>query len=134
MEWLRGLDFGFVEFDCLLIHGNTVSVSEALTPDTSSWIILDRLNHVNINYLFCGRSSQMFNYELQSGLIESSITILDKKSISEVTEVKKKWLIGFGNIGKTANTASYTFYNPFIILTIINLNLERLIINYQNCR
>ncbi|WP_017292966.1 hypothetical protein [Geminocystis herdmanii] len=113
VEWLRDLDFGFVEFDCLLIHGSTVNVSEVLTPDTSPWIILDRINRVNVNYLFCGRSNQLFDYELQSGSIESSITTLDKKSISEVKEVKKKRLIGVGNIGKTANIASYTLYNPY---------------------
>jgi hypothetical protein len=28
VQWLRGLDFGFSELDCLLIHGTTVSVSE----------------------------------------------------------------------------------------------------------
>jgi len=113
VEWLRGLDFGFVEFDCLLIHGSTVNVSEVLTPDTSPWIILDRINRVNVNYLFCGRSSQMFDYELQSGLIEPSIVTLDNKSISEVKEVSKKRLIGVGNIGKTVNIASYTLYNPY---------------------
>jgi hypothetical protein len=37
VQWLRNLDFGFVELDCLLIHGSSVSVSEELTPDTSPW-------------------------------------------------------------------------------------------------
>jgi hypothetical protein len=113
VEWLRGLDFGFVEFDCLLIHGSTVNVSEVLTPNTSPWIILDRINRVNVNYMFCGRSNQLFDYELQSGSIESSITTLDNKSIAEVNQVTKKRLIGVGNIGKTPNTASYTLYNPY---------------------
>ncbi|BAQ62547.1 serine/threonine protein phosphatase [Geminocystis sp. NIES-3708] len=113
VEWLRNLDFGFVEFDCLLIHGSSVNISEVLTPDTSPWIILDRLNRVNVNYLFCGRSSQIFDYELQSGFITSAVMSLDNKSISEVQEFTKKRLIGVGNIGKTANTASYTLYNPY---------------------
>ncbi|WPF88544.1 hypothetical protein WEU38_17320 [Cyanobacterium aponinum AL20118] len=40
----------FVEFDCLLIHGSSVSVSEKLTPETSALTILDRINRVNVNY------------------------------------------------------------------------------------
>lgn len=113
VEWLRGLDFGFVEFDCLLIHGSTVNVSEVLTPDTSPWIILDRINRVNVNYLFCGRSHQLFDYELQLGSIESSIVTLDNKSISEVKQVSKKRLIGVGNVGKIENNISYVLYNPY---------------------
>ncbi|MDB9315714.1 hypothetical protein PN462_21550 [Spirulina sp. CS-785/01] len=30
VQWLRGLHFGFVELDCLLIHGSSVSVSTVL--------------------------------------------------------------------------------------------------------
>lgn len=63
--------------------------------------------------MFCGRSNQLFDYELQSGSIESSIMTLDNKSISQVNQVTKKRLIGVGNIGKTPNTASYTLYNPY---------------------
>jgi hypothetical protein len=32
VEWFRELDFGFVELDCLLVHGSSIDVSEALTP------------------------------------------------------------------------------------------------------
>lgn len=62
VEWIRSLDFGFVEFDCLLIHGTSVTVSEALTPDSSPWMILDRLQQMNVNYLFSGRSSLLYEY------------------------------------------------------------------------
>lgn len=113
VAWLQDLDFGFVEFDCLLIHGSSVNVSETLTPDTSPWIILDRLNRVNVNSLFCGRSQLVFDYELQEGSLESTIMTLDNESVSEVMEMKKKRLIGVGNIGKIANIASYTLYNPY---------------------
>lgn len=112
VEWLRDLDFGFVELDCLLIHGSSVNVNEVLTPDTSPWIILDRLHRVNVNYLFCGRSSQMFDYELQSGSIESTLITLENESISQIKETKKKRLIGVGNVGKKANQGSYILYNP----------------------
>ena len=33
VEWLRSLDFGFHDLDCLLIHGSTVGVDK-LTPET----------------------------------------------------------------------------------------------------
>lgn len=112
VEWLRNLDFGFVELDCLLIHGSSVNVSEVLTPDTSPWTILDRLHRVNVNYLFCGRSSQMFDYELQEGSIQSTLITLDNESKSQIKETKKKRLIGVGNVGKKVNQGSYTLYNP----------------------
>ncbi|BAQ66017.1 hypothetical protein [Geminocystis sp. NIES-3709] len=103
-------------------------MSEVLTPDTFLWIILDQINRVNVNYLFCGRSNQLFDYKLQENSIKSSIITLDNKSISEVKEVTKKRLIGVGNIGKTANRTSYTLYNSY------NNQLKFRKINYQNCR
>jgi hypothetical protein len=32
LEWVRSLEFGFVELDCFLIHGSSISVSDELTP------------------------------------------------------------------------------------------------------
>lgn len=34
VQWLRSLDFGFHEEDCLLIHGSTLSYEDELTPET----------------------------------------------------------------------------------------------------
>jgi hypothetical protein len=34
VEWLRSLDFGFFELDCLLIPGSTVGVGEELTLES----------------------------------------------------------------------------------------------------
>jgi hypothetical protein len=62
--WLRNCHFGFFELDCLLIHGSTVSVSDELTPETQPWEMLDRLQRVQANHLFCGRSGQVFEYQL----------------------------------------------------------------------
>jgi len=112
IDWLRNLDFGFVEFDCLLIHGSTVSVSEALTPDTSPWIILDRLQRMNVNYLFCGRSTLLYEYKLQQGSLTSMVITLDNQS-SYGEEVKEKKIIGVGNVGKIPDQATYTLYNPY---------------------
>lgn len=111
MEWLRNLDFGFVEFDCLLIHGSTVSVSEALTPDTSPWIILDRLQRMGVNYLFSGRSHLLYEYTLQRGNLTSVVITLDNQS-SYKKEVKEKKIIGVGNVGKTSHQATYALYSP----------------------
>ncbi|MGI0479715.1 metallophosphatase [Geminocystis sp. CENA526] len=112
IEWLRNLDFGFVEFDCLLIHGSTVSVSEALTPDTSPWVILDRLQRMNVNYLFSGRSHLLYEYRLQQGNITSTVMTLDSQN-SYSKEVKEKKIIGVGNVGKIPHQATYTLYNPY---------------------
>ena len=112
VEWIRNLDFGFVEFDCLLIHGTSVTVSEALTPDSSPWMILDRLQRMNVNYLFSGRSSLLYEYQLQQANLTSTVKTLDTQS-SNTREVKQKKIIGVGNVGKYAHRATYTLYNPY---------------------
>ena len=112
VEWIRKLDFGFVEFDCLLIHGTTVTVSEALTPDSSPWMILDRLQRMNVNYLFSGRSSLLYEYQLQQANLTSTVMTLDTQS-SNTKEVKQKKIIGVGNVGKNPHQATYTLYNPY---------------------
>lgn len=112
VQWIRDLDFGFVELDCLLIHGSSVSVSEELTPKTSPWQILDRLQRMEVNNLFCGRSGQVFEYHLQTGNVTNAVTTLETSSSHQTITVKEKRLIGVGNIGKEAKKAIYTLYNP----------------------
>ena len=112
VEWIRNLDFGFVEFDSLLIHGTSVTVNEALTPDTSPWLILDRLQRMNVNLIFSGRSSLLYEYELQQGNITSTVVTLDDTA-KDTTEVKQKKIIGVGNVGKNPHQASYVLYNPY---------------------
>ncbi|WP_238393436.1 hypothetical protein [Myxacorys almedinensis] len=58
------LDFGFFEFDCLLIYGSSASVSDKLTPNTLAIQMLDRLMRMDANTLFCGRSGLAFQYEI----------------------------------------------------------------------
>ncbi|NQZ63029.1 MAG: hypothetical protein HRT59_13085, partial [Crocosphaera sp.] len=65
VQWLRNRHFGFLQLDCLLIHGSSVGVSDELTPETPPWQMLDRLQRVEANSLFCGRSGQVFEYVLQ---------------------------------------------------------------------
>lgn len=42
VQWMRSLDFGFFELDCLLIHGTTVDVGKELTPKSSPILMLVR--------------------------------------------------------------------------------------------
>lgn len=108
VQWLRNLDFGFVELDCLLIHGSSVSVSEELTPDTPPWQILDRLQRVGVNNLFCGRAGKVFDYSLQSANLTSTVTTLDKRQPSQTLTIQDKRLVGVGSVGKELNKAVYT--------------------------
>jgi hypothetical protein len=113
VEWVRSLDFGFFELDCLLIHGSSVSVSDELTPDTPPIQMLDRLMRMDANTLFCGRSGLTFQYEIQQGSVTSSVTTLDKALSPQVTLVKPRQVIGVGNVGRIPGRATYTLYDPY---------------------
>jgi hypothetical protein len=112
VEWVRSLDFGFFELDCLLIHGSSVSVSDELTPDTPPIQMLDRLMRMDANILFCGRSGLTFQYEIQQGSVTSSITTLDQATLPKATLVKPRQVIGVGNVGRIPGQATYTLYSP----------------------
>lgn len=112
VQWLRGLHFGFFELDCLLIHGSSVSVSDKLTPQTIPWQMLDRLQRVQANNLFCGRSGQVFEVQLQSASIATSVVTLDRKQPVQIVTTPQKRVIGVGNVGREAGKATYTLYNP----------------------
>jgi hypothetical protein len=113
VQWLRQQHFGFFELDCLLIHGSTVSVSEELTPETPPLKILDRLQRVGANQLFCGRSGQTFEYQLQQGSISSTVSTLDEQKSPQTLTVSEKRMIGVGSVGRYRGTATYTLYNPY---------------------
>ena len=67
VQWLRSLDFGFFELDCLLIHGSTVGCHDVLTPETPPMQLLDRLLRADANTLFCGRSGLTFHLQIPAG-------------------------------------------------------------------
>ncbi|MFO7030419.1 metallophosphatase [Limnospira fusiformis CCALA 023] len=113
VEWLREQNFGFLELDCLLIHGSSVGVSDELTVDTPVWKMLDRLQRVGANQLFCGRSGQVFEYELATGSVASTVLTLDEQQPSQTVELKNKKVIGVGAVGRDWGTATYTLYNPY---------------------
>ena len=113
VQWLRQQHFGFFELDCLLIHGSTVNVSEELTPETPPWKILDRLQRMGANQLFCGRSGQTFEYQLQQGSISSTVSTLDEQQFPQTITLSEKRMIGVGSVGRHPRTATYTLYNPY---------------------
>ncbi|MBD2772162.1 metallophosphatase [Iningainema tapete] len=115
VQWLRTLDFGFFELDCLLIHGTTVSVCEELTSETSPIIMCDRLQRMQANNLFCGRSGLAFQYQLQAGSITTGVTTLDRQDPRQTINITPRQVIGVGNVGRTQGEATYTLYNPSTI-------------------
>jgi hypothetical protein len=113
VEWVRSLNFGFFELDCLLIHGSSVSVSDALTPETPPIQMLDRLMRMDANLLFCGRSGLAFQYEIQHGAVTSDLTTLDRSTSTQTTLTKPRQVIGVGSIGRVPGQATYTIYDPY---------------------
>lgn len=112
VDWVRSLDFGFHDLDCLLIHGSTVGVSDKLTPETPSLQMLDRVLRADAKNLFCGRSGLAFQYQVQSGSVTVGLTILDSQQSPATVSVPPRQVIGVGNVGREPGTAIYTLYNP----------------------
>ena len=67
LKWVQALEFGFVELDCFLIHGSSISVSDELTPTIDPIQAIDRLSRMDANQLFCGRSGLAFEYKTTKG-------------------------------------------------------------------
>lgn len=111
IEWIRQLDFGFFELDCLLLHGSSLSVSDELTPESSPVELLDRVMRMDANYLFCGRSGLSFQYEILEGSVNSVTLTLDQKD-EQRQQSNPRQVIGVGNVGRLPNLATYTLYNP----------------------
>lgn len=77
MDWLAGLQLGFVELGCALLHGSSVAVDDSLGPNSSPLFLLDRLNRMDVNRLFTARSGRQFRLELSGGGIESQVRDLE---------------------------------------------------------
>lgn len=112
VEWLRSLDFGFFELDCLLIHGTTLSVDEQLTPQTPPLQMLDRLMRVGANNLFCGRSGTTYEYQLLGGSVSTAVMTLDTQQATQTVTTSPRRVVGVGNVGKELGVATYTLYDP----------------------
>ena len=112
LEWVRSLEFGFVELDCFLIHGSSISVSDELTPTIDPIQAIDRLSRMDANQLFCGRSGLAFEYKIESGSLNSQVQTLDKLTDSVPTILSPRRIIGVGSVGRIEGKASYALYYP----------------------
>jgi hypothetical protein len=112
VEWMRRLDFGLVELDCLFIHGSSLGIEEELTPETPAVTMLDRLSRMDVNHLFCARSGLSFEYAITQGSIQSKLRTLDQPVTSHEVKVRPKRVIGVGNVGWKVGQATYVLYRP----------------------
>jgi hypothetical protein len=67
---------------------------------------------MDANHLFCGRLGLTFEYEIQQGSIQNSVTTLDRQSEPKPVSIRPRKIIGVGNVGRTTGQATYTLYNP----------------------
>jgi hypothetical protein len=112
LKWVQSLEFGFVELDCFLIHGSSISVSDELIPTTDPIQAIDRLSRMEANQLFCGRSGLSFEYKIESGSLSSQVQTLDKLTDPTPTILSPRRIIGVGSVGRVEGKASYTLYHP----------------------
>ncbi|WP_245894249.1 metallophosphatase [Chamaesiphon polymorphus] len=112
LEWVRTLEFEFVELDCFLIHGSSLSVSDELTPSIDPIHAIDRLSRMDVNQLFCGRSGLAFEYRIESGSLNSQVQTLDNLTAPTPTILSNRRIIGVGSVGRVEGKASYTLYHP----------------------
>jgi hypothetical protein len=112
VEWMRDLNFGLVELDCLLVHGTTLDIAEAITPETSPIVAADRLGRMGMRRMICGRPERAFHYQL-SGSIQSAIATLDHpQTATHQVQLPPSWIACPGTIGAVPGQASYLLYHP----------------------
>ncbi len=112
LKWVQSLEFGFVELDCFLIHGSSISVSDELTPTIDPIQAIDRLSKMDVNQLFCGRSGLAFEYKIESGSLNSQVQTLDRLTDLTPTVLSPRRIVGVGSVGRIEGKASYTLYHP----------------------
>ncbi len=112
VEWLRTLHFGFLESDCLLIHGSTVSVSDCLTPETEPLTMWDRVVRGEAQRLFCGRSGLAFDYKVLAGSVTEQLTTLEGQHPTTSARAQPRQVIGVGSVGRVPGYATYALYTP----------------------
>lgn len=113
VQWLRSLNFGFFEFDCLLIHGSTMGCHDVLAPETPPIQLLDRLLRADANTLFCGRSGQTFHLQIPEGAVISTVTTLGTAARTMTQTVRDRQVVGVGSVGSEPGKATYTLYSPY---------------------
>jgi hypothetical protein len=105
MDWLAGLQLGFVELGCALLHGSSVAVDDSLGPNSSPLFLLDRLTRMEVNRLFTARSGRQFRLELTGGGIDSQVRDLEGQRHHQQS-VPPRQVIGIGA------GVHYTIYDP----------------------
>lgn len=105
LNWLAGLEFGFVELDCALLHGSSADVGDSLSEHSSPLLLLDRLTRMDVNRLFTARSGRQFCVELQGGGIDSHVRDLEGERQRNQAVPRRK-VIGVGT------APHYTLYDP----------------------
>jgi hypothetical protein len=111
-QWLRSLDLGFYERDCMLIHGSTLGVHDCLHPETPAFELLDRLVRADAHRLFCGRSGLIFELVVESARVATTITTLDGPQPVTTLDFVPRQVVGVGNVGRLDGQASYILYDP----------------------
>lgn len=112
VRWLRSQHFGFHEFDCLLIHGSTVSYADELTPDTAAIELCDRLIRADANHLFCGRSGLTFECRVTPVELRSTVTTLDGVQSPQDYGKTPRQVVGVGSVGRIPGQSTYTLFSP----------------------
>jgi hypothetical protein len=109
---VRSLEFGFVELDCFLIHGSLLSVSDELTPSIDPIHAIDRLSRMDVNRLFCGCSSLVFEYQIESGSLNSQVQTLDSLTDPTPTISNNYKIVGTGSVSRVEVKADCAVYRP----------------------
>ena len=112
VQWLRSQHVGFLEFDCLLIHGSMAGYADELTPETPAIELCDRLIRADANHLFCGRSGRTFECRVTPSQLQSTVTTLDGPQPTQDQSKSPRRVVGVGSVGRNPGEATYTLYSP----------------------
>lgn len=95
-----------------MIHGSSLSVSDELTPSIDPIYAIDRLSRMDLNQLFCGRSGLAFEYQIESGSLNSQVQTLDNLIAPTPTILSNCMITGVVLVARVEGKASYTLYHP----------------------
>ncbi len=112
VQWCRGLEFGFHELDCLLIHGSTVGCGDELGPETPAIQLRDRLVRADATTLFCGRSGRAFECWVTPSGLTSQVQTLDGPGVESVVDFTPRRVVGVGAVGHQPGVATYALFQP----------------------
>lgn len=100
--------------DCFLIHGSSLSVSDEFTPSIDLIHRIDRRSRIDVNQLFCRRSGLAFEYQIESGSLNSQVQTLDKLIDRIPTILSPRRIVEVVSASRVEGKVSYLFYHPEI--------------------